>query len=147
MNLLLSDAAQRPELFHWNGALDRAFLGAWLRDENLSVPSDLADFWAEVGGGDFFESETILSPFGDQRLGDDVKSANASHRERGLPPHLMLFHVGVTRTAIEQPTLRYVSLDESNQPTESFVSLNAWYYSIRQPFAETYGLTKLPVIR
>jgi len=147
MNLLVSDAVQKPELFHWNGTIDRALLRNWLREENLNVPDDLADFWAETGGGDFFESETILGPFGDQRLGDDVKSATASYRERGLSPRLMLFHVGVTRTAIEQSTLRYVSLNERYEPAESFASFNEWYYSIRQPFAETYGLTKLAVVR
>jgi hypothetical protein len=36
----------------------------WERQSRLSVPADLKLLWSTVGGGDLFESETILQPFG-----------------------------------------------------------------------------------
>lgn len=59
---LLDDARRRPELFVWNGGIDAARLDTWLQSRHLNVPGDLRFFWIQTGGGDFFESETVLAP-------------------------------------------------------------------------------------
>lgn len=110
------------------------------------MPHDLEMFYVATGGGDFFESETVLGPFADARLGDDLLTANAMRRSEGIDERLLLFHVGVTATAVNQATLQYVRLGVGNTPETSFGSFNEWYYSIRRDFAETYGLTKLAVV-
>ena len=48
-----------------NGSIPKERLDEWLRQRDLEVPSELAELWQETGGGNLFESETILGPFGD----------------------------------------------------------------------------------
>ena len=145
MNLLIADAEQRPELFHWNGPVDRSIIEESLASYHL-LPGDLIDFWAETGGGDFFESETILGPSGDDRLGDSVRIANELHRQGGMPMRYVLFRTGVGLSAIDLETGKYVELSPTYETMGSYDTFNAWYWSIRRDFAETYGLTPLPVV-
>src|SRR4051812_36753612 len=84
-NQLARDVEQRPELFHWHGPERRTRLNEWAASIGGKVPEDLLSFWASTGGGEVFETETLLSPFGDPSAGDDVDSATSFHRERGLP--------------------------------------------------------------
>lgn len=67
-----------------NGSIPKERLDEWFRQRDLEVPSELAELWQETGGGNLFESETILGPFGDVLTGDDVDSVNEVHRGRGL---------------------------------------------------------------
>jgi len=110
----------------------------------MTAPFDLIDFWIATGGGDFFESETILGPIGDDRLGDSVRVANSVHSERGMPSRYLLFRTGVGLGAIDQQTGRYVELSPAYYPIGSFETFNEWYCDIRRDFAETYGLAELP---
>jgi hypothetical protein len=67
MNTLLEqDSSRRPELFVWNGSLSKERIEKWLEERQLKLPEDLVELWQETGGGELFESETILGPFGDR---------------------------------------------------------------------------------
>lgn len=139
---LLEDARKRPDLFVWRGAIDPVRLDAWLLSRRLKVPRDLRFFWVQTGGGDFFEGETVLGPFGDSSTADDVDTVNAYHHGRGMPDEYFVFHRGASGlTAVQQSTGLYVQLNESGYlGTEDFPSFESWYMeSIRSEFAHLYG--------
>ena len=139
---LLTDESVRPQLFHWNGAIRRADLDQWLLENQIQVPHDLVELWATTGGGDLFESETILGPHGNVELGDDVLSVNATHRARGLGVDFVLFHIGLGLSAVRLSDGKYVSLSEDDyRVTAEYSSLADWYErAIREEYAERYGL-------
>jgi hypothetical protein len=83
-SLLQQDQGLRPLLFVWNGPISAERLDTWLGERGLEIPDDLVEFWRETGGGDLFESETILGPFGDKRLGDDLGKLCTGHDANGL---------------------------------------------------------------
>src|SRR5690242_16457419 len=78
------DAEKRPDLFRWHGPQPLERLLQWAKASG-AVPPDLLAFWSRTGGGEAFETETFLSPFGDPVVGDDVEGVTAFHREKGLP--------------------------------------------------------------
>jgi len=100
----------------------------------------LIELWRETGGGDFFESETIVGPFGDEVLGDDMRGFNELHRSQGFPPGYLLFHGGLELSAIRLSDLKYVSFSHSYASLREFSSLEEWYENLRADFAELYGL-------
>jgi hypothetical protein len=138
------DHAKRPDLFHFGGPIIPAQLNDWLQERNLAVPEDLKRLWCEMGGGDMFESETILSPFGVSDLADDVDSVNAFHWRQGMPSDYLIFHTGLGGlSVIEMQVGRYASVREgSYQVEQTFESLSDWYARlIRKEYASRYGLT------
>jgi len=64
IDLILHDSAARPGVFFWFGALPTSQTKDWERENSICVPADLKTLWSLKGGGDLFESETILQPFG-----------------------------------------------------------------------------------
>ena len=142
IRLLESDQRLRPELFVWNGPIPKERLEVWLRERKLQVPADLVSLWVEKGGGDLFESETILGPFGRADMGDDVDGVNRMFRSRGLDPSYLLIHVGVTLTAIRLRDQAWVTLQPTTyEETGEFDSMEEWYRSVlRIEFAQRYGL-------
>ena len=100
---LMDDATLRPDLFRWNGRMDPASLQAWLAGNDWlgPCPSDLVVFWQETGGGDVFETETILGPLSDPQMGDDVTSVNRAMRSRGVPARFLVFHTGLLVSAVD----------------------------------------------
>jgi hypothetical protein len=62
MLILIQDAQRAPGIFAAFGAIVAVQLADWLRINALVIPSDLVELWQETGGGDIFESETILRP-------------------------------------------------------------------------------------
>lgn len=140
---LFEDAAKRPDLFNWNGAVGEEAVGRWLRERRWVVPDDLRIVWAKTGGGEMFESETILGPFADPALGDDVDSVNEHLRTQGLPPDFLVFHAGVGGyTAVNQRDQSLAQIDpKTYQAASSFPTFDEWYSQvIRAEYAESYGL-------
>ena len=141
---LTQDAHARPDLFRWNGQMDSATLRAWLeRNQWLGpCPSDLLAFWQQTGGGDVFETETILGPLGDPRLGDDIASVNREMRKRGMPERFVVYHSGSSMSAIDTLKGDYVELAPSYfRVLRRFISLDDWYCStLRKEFGERYDL-------
>ncbi len=142
--LILEDARSHPKLFVWYGPIREPALRAWVTARGLRLPEDFLLLLARTGGGDIFESETILGPKAGYATGDDADGANARYRARGLPDHLWLFHVGVCLSAIDTRVRRYATLDSAFVPTHFFDTLDGWYVSaVRAEFAERYGLRAL----
>lgn len=126
----------------WNGAISNEQLNAWLRERRLELPDELLQLWRDTGGGELFESEVILGPFGDSRLGDDVDSVNEVHRGRGMDPRYLIVHVGSVLTAIRLADKKWVVLDQDTyEEIEEHDSFESWYRSVlRSEFADRYGL-------
>src|SRR5689334_12612290 len=106
---IITDAMSRPDLFVWNGPIEGRQLRRWLSKNALNLPEDLVAFLELTGGGDLFESETILGPYGDVELGDDLIGANISLRSEGMPAGYVVFHRGIDLSAIRSLDHKYVA--------------------------------------
>jgi hypothetical protein len=140
---VLDDAAVRPDLFIWRGPVPLADLEAWIREKELRVPNDLVHFWEVTGGGEVFETESLLGPRHVTELSDDVAAVTRAHRERGMPADYIVFHVGLGGlSAVSSRDGRYVSLDENTYTVAAtFSSFDDWYLSLlRQEYADRYRL-------
>jgi hypothetical protein len=141
---LTSDAQARPDLFLWHGRVAPSDLQSWLSTNNWigHCPSDLLAFWRETGGGDLFETETILGPMGDPQLGDDISTVNREMRERGLPERFLVFHVGLLTSAVDRSLGDYVELSSDGfRVLRRFASLEEWYRAtLRAEYGQRYGL-------
>lgn len=141
---LTDDARVRPDLFSWNGRMDRTELESWLATNKwiISCPRDLLAFWQETGGGDVFETEAILGPLGDPQMGDDLAAVNHEMKERGMPERFLVFHVGLLTSAVDMPSGNYVELaPEGFRVVRRFASLEEWYRStLRAEYGQRYGL-------
>jgi len=111
-----------------------------MAQRKISLPDDLVDLWHELGGGDLFESETILSPFGSSALGDDIQGVNELHFRQGLSPEYLLFHKGLYLSAVRLADGKYVALFDSYVPFKEYSSLEDWYSDLRSEYAALYGL-------
>lgn len=138
---LLRDAQQYPHLFRWNGALTRSLICKWSQAKSLQLPQELIELWVTVGGGDLFESETILQPYidGDGNIDEENNYLSSS----GFPSSMFAFHVGFVISAIQQPSGTIVAVDLSNFVVKSrFQRLDDWYVSlIRNEFSDRYGIS------
>jgi hypothetical protein len=141
---LTADARLRPDLFRWNGRMDPADLRAWLAGNQWSgaCPGDLLGFWQETGGGDVFETETLLGPRGDPQIGDDIAAVNRALRSRGMPARFLVFHTGLLVSAVDTDVGDYVELDPASfHVLRRFASLDEWYRAtLRQEYRQRYGL-------
>lgn len=143
MTQLQTDAAQHPELFQWNGSIPEQRLLRWLKDRALVVPEDLLRLWTTTGGGELFETETLLAPNRSTDPGSDLDSVNQLHWESGLPTKYLIFSVGAFGlSAIRLADGNYVLLDdEGYSELSEFTDLADWYSStIRSEYAQRYGL-------
>lgn len=140
---ILRDAAARPELFFWNDAIPIEDLRSMIAAAGMVLPEDLFFLLSETGGGDIFETETILSPSGDKRLGDEIISTNEFLRERGLPKNFTVFHRGLCFSAVRINAPEYVTMDEDSfKVTGEYDSLDDWYTrTIRKEYGQAYKLT------
>ncbi len=140
---IFEDAAVRPDLFHWFGVAEDEF-EVWLAALPLRVHPGVVGFWRRTGGGDVFESETLLGPLASET--DNVLKVNELHWNKGLPRDLLVFHTGYCLSASSVDTRRHrnrlvVLKPESFEVTDSFDTFNEWYRStLRSEFAERYGL-------
>lgn len=146
---IFDDAQRRPDLFCWFGAISLSDIQEWSARTQLDLPSDLLAFWQETGGGDLFESETILRPSVSETIapnfveGDDTESRNTAYRSSGLPNGLFVFHVGMDISAIDLRSNEYVTVAERNgfSIAARFTSFDDWYSkTLRAEFAKKYNL-------
>jgi len=139
---LRKDRLARPDLFHFFGAIQPEKLDAWLLERKLVIPADLKQLWCETGGGDLFESETILGPFGPRDTGDDVDSVSQGQWQNGMPADWLVFHTGLGLSVVKMSSGEYASLPlDSYDVCETFRSLEDWYTMlIRKEYAPHYGM-------
>jgi len=149
--VLTEDAQRRPELFRWYGRPEDAKFRAWLESNRWleQCPPDLLKFWQETGGGDAFETETILGPSGDMPSGDDVVAVNRAMRSRGMPERFILYHTGLLMSAVDTTQGDYVELDPATfSVRRRFRSLEDWYVlTLRKEYGQRYGLGTLHMRR
>ena len=147
IDLLISDIAAYPKIFFLQGALLDASIPAEIC--GVQPPDDLVAFWRRFGGGELFESETILLPtITDTAVltamkGDDVETVTAF--QRTARPNLQgaVFHTGC-RTSTFLSGNVFLVFDESDKLIYSFNDLDSWYAAVpRKEFAERYGLTQI----
>lgn len=138
-----ADAALRPGLFLWNGAIPEADLDAWLDARRLVVPADLRRLWTITGGGELFESEDLWAPLAPPPVGypEDFESINRQYRDRGMASIYLVYHTGLGVSAVRQPDGALVSLSpQALSEIGTFSALDAWYAWLRLEYAERYGL-------
>lgn len=143
MLTVLVDARNRPQAFRWNGSVPRERIDEWLAEGSWKVPNDLIQLWEEVGGGELFESETVFQP----GLGaeDNIDDENEQLVALGLPLDLLVFHRGLSISAIDQLSGEIVDLDpESFNERGRFKTFDEWYRDlIRAEYGDRYGLEPL----
>jgi hypothetical protein len=124
--------------------MDASGLQGWLERSSLlgRLPEDLVSFWVETGGGDVFETETILGPLGDPALGEDIIEVNRSLHQAGMPEQYLVFHTGLLTSALDTLVGDYVELRGPDfQVVRRFPSLDAWYTStLREEYGQRYGM-------
>lgn len=139
---VLRDFNEAPAAFAWTTPVAPEVLQRWLARQGVAtIPEDLIALWQEVGGGVLFESETILEPFASPGA-DDIDAENRRFHDRGVRSSLLVFHIGLCVSAIDQATGEYVELDYDSLAERSrFGSLDSWYRSVvRAEYGSRYGL-------
>jgi hypothetical protein len=139
---IIIDSKKRPDLFKWFGKINPQQLGSWLAEKQFLIPADLFEFFCQTGGGDIFETETILGPFGNKELGDDLEGMNMFHRKKGMQSKYLIFHIGLGISVIDQNSFHYLILDNNYSKVNTFDSFDNWYVNyLRAEYAERYGLS------
>jgi hypothetical protein len=139
MRTIFDDAAAHPRLFLWFGAPSADQLRA-VSAAFVQLPQGLLHFWKLTGGGDVFESETILGPAGINE--DNVLAATRRLQSQGLSKDYCLFHRGLTTTVVDLIAGRFQVVDEKFRPLRSSIeTFDDWYESVlRKEYAQRYGL-------
>jgi hypothetical protein len=141
---IYEDALVRPDLFHWFGAVEAEF-ERWLTAFPLRVHPGLVSFWRRTGGGDLFETETLLGPLAPDE-NDNVLKVSEFHWNKGLPRDLVVFHTGLCLSASSVDMRRHrnrlvVIKPDSFEVAHCFDTFNGWYQNVlRSEYAERYGL-------
>src|SRR5688572_9151940 len=110
MSQLYIDAKRRPEAFRWNGPLSPQDIRAWQTTTGFAPPQDLLELWIRTGGGELFESEKVLSPFGDATVGLNVTARTDDLHKEGLAKSRLVFHEGLGLSAIRLTDNKYEHL-------------------------------------
>ena len=129
------------------GAIPLVEIQDWSRRTGVILPSDLIERWQQTGGGDVFESETILRPtvvstpnscFAE----DAIEGINAAYAEEGKSGDLYVFHLGFFPSAVRLSDQRFVTLSEGGcMVRDSFALFDEWYVgTLRAENGERYGL-------
>lgn len=136
------DSKKRPELFYWNNPIQRTKLRKWFFERKIKVSDDLFDFFCKTGGGEIFEGETILGPFGDKTLGENLEETNIYYWNKGMPKTWLLFHVGLGNSALNMNTFEVIIFNSSSfEIIGTFRSFHEWYnLYIREEYKQRYGL-------
>lgn|SRR5262249_4341253 len=143
-SIVLDDARAVPNLFLWNGPVDRRKIDDWITNRGWVIPDDLRRFWTVTGGGETFESEKFLQPLVSADVDDSVAQVTAWCEERGMPHGFVVFHEGFSFTAIRQLDGAYVSLDRDLRVTGEYGTLDRWYVKVlRAEYGQRYGLARL----
>lgn len=139
---ILADSRAYPRVFAWNDPLPRERIRKWADDFGVRLPDDLVDLWSTTGGGDLFETETIVAPFGDVYLGEDLEAENLRLWASGMSRAYLAFHCGLGVSAVRQSDLALVCLDSKlGSELREYHSLDDWYAAeLRAEYAERYGM-------
>ena len=144
IDLILRDSQSHPDIFIWRGPLLASAIEDWEHMHLLSAPEDLRQLWCLKGGGDLFESETLLQPFGAEDY-DLIESVSSVFWGKGLSTDYFVFHTGIVDSVFRKSDGALFSLGSSDlHQMSQFRGLDEWYVStLPSVFAEKYGLEAL----
>ncbi len=144
---VIEDAKLNSRIFFPFDPIPEAELDDWLQRTGLTLPPDLIEFWRLTGGGDIFDTETVLRPTVPTPpnacfVEDDIEGFNAVAEIRGKSPDLYLFCGNCLHSAIRLSDQKYVTLkDDQYTVDQVFDSFDEWYVQVlREEFAAQYGL-------
>ncbi|HEX4321780.1 MAG TPA: hypothetical protein VHZ52_12790 [Acidobacteriaceae bacterium] len=144
LSSIYEDALARPDLFHWFGIVETDF-DLWLQSLEFRVHPGLVSFWRRTGGGDVFESETLLGPLRPDDS-ENVLKMNEFHWEKGMPRDLILFNTGCFCSASKVDWPRHRNLLVTLKPgsyaiERKFSTFSDWYLqTLRSEFGGRYEL-------
>ena len=132
IDLLLRDAELRPELFWWHGAIPIEQIEDWEREHSLRVPLDLKLLWSLKGSVDYFQSETILKPFGEPEY-DLILECSKVLWGRGLSTDYCVFQTGLCNAVFRKLDGAIFEMEERPSSAvrigSQFGDLGEWYES------------------
>lgn len=141
--IVLDDAMLKPELFVWNGGIGVDEIESYCKKSNIELPEDIRELWQKTGGGDIFESETILSPVDNISIvGENIDNINEWLREKGLFVHYLVFHIGGNSySAINLNNMRYIVLSADNlKKIAEYASFDDWYTALKSEVSDLFVL-------
>jgi|SRR5215467_10286344 len=126
MLIFPQDAQKIPRMFDPFGAYHWAEIQDWLRRTGVVLPADLIELWQQTGGGDVFESETILrvtvaSIPNRCFVEDDIGRINGACAEEGKFGGLHVFHRRLFRSAVRFSEQRFVTPTEDGLYGQRFL--------------------------
>lgn len=141
IDLITADSDLYPNLFDWRGAVPFLEIEKWEREEVISVPADLKQLWSAKGGGELFETETILQPVGAEE-DDLVLPTSRWLWAKGLDSDCYVFHEGLYISIFRKSDDLLRALNRSDfAEVGTFRTLDDWYLSLRAEYGERYGLS------
>ena len=145
INNILSDSSRYPRLFNWNGKLLSKDIDSWESEFQIKVPKDLKTLWSVEGGGDLFESETILQPVA---ANDDdlIMPVSRMFWKNGLKSDYYIFHTGLCLSAFHSANGLLITLRLADKsPIAEFSDLDKWYVeTLRKEYGGRYKLSSIP---
>lgn len=138
---ILADAQAAPDLFRWNGPIERRQIEEWVVRHNWVIPADLLEFWTTTGGGEILETERFLPPLVSANGEEEIPALTGWCRDRSMPEGLVVFHEGFGFSAIRCVDGAYVWLDPDVRLGGEYRSLDDWYsHVLRAEYATQYRL-------
>ena len=144
IDLLLRDSKLRPDLFSWTCSILLSDIEQWESEQAITVPEDLKQIWSLRGGGELFESETVLQPLGSPE--DDLVIPRSKWLwGKGLESSHYVFHEGLYVSVFQSAEESFVSLNSTDfRQIGSFQTLDDWYlHTLRAEYADRYGLPRV----
>ena len=143
IDLIIEDSNLHPSLFVWRGGVPLPEIEKWERKQLVSVPDDVRELWSTKGGGDLFESETILQPQGSDE-DDLVLPRSEWFWGKGLDSNCYVFHEGLYVSIFRGADNLLLCLNGSTfSEVGRFRTLDDWYLSLRAEYGDRYGLPPL----
>lgn len=141
-NQIFKDAKENPKLFRWNGSIKKEGVLKWFKLREWNITDEMIEFYCITGGGEIFESETILGLYKNQVFGDDLESMNKYYQNKGMSIHWLLFHIGIKNSALNMDTSEIIIFDSiSFKIIERYKSFSEWYIKfIREEYKDRYDL-------
>ncbi len=133
IDIIKSDIKKYPTILFPFGRIGAAELKKELNNYNFKFPSELVDIWSEFGGGDFFQTETILYPYQNEHI-DNIVDVNNFLIKEGMPVKYFAFHIGRGEVTafLKEDNNRIVNLKrDSWQETYHYSSFKDWFADLR----------------
>jgi len=130
MTQLKKEIKQNPRILSAYGALNKQLVISELAKYNFKFPTELVQFWIEYGGGDFFQTETILSPIhSDNEFIYDIIEINDFLHQKGLNENYIVFNEsGAEVTAFEKHTHEVAIISNKDYKIKKlFNNISQWF--------------------